>query len=322
MVIIKSLFNKIYFKLFTFESFVKSPFNESYYLEFSSVLFSLFLLIGVLIYYVSNEKEKRILRMSLILFFIALLFRVVFMPFYLFTSDEPINAGFSIFLVTNFAYLFFGYKTLIYLGKEKTFIPVEKKEKNEIQTEEKTYQSAREQLNRKEIIKDENLPFLKANWKLRLINLCLDTFFCILIASTFIFSVRNNDFISKLVKSISEIFGDSNAFIIVMLFFRLIYYVVCETLFKTTPAKALTETQVYALNDKKLTVDVVLVRTFSRFIPFEAFSFFGKNGWHDLLSDTAVLKNKTFGFAGIYSFLLLHIFILIPILNAWFFSSF
>jgi hypothetical protein len=37
-------------------------------------------------------------------------------------------------------------------------------------------------------------------------------------------------------------------------------------------------------------VKMALIRTICRFIPFEAFSFFGQKGWHDSISGTNVVK--------------------------------
>jgi len=65
------------------------------------------------------------------------------------------------------------------------------------------------------------------------------------------------------------------------------YYLVLELLFGQTFGKLVTQTHV-AYSDHRL--GTIFIRTLCRFIPFEAFSFFGKKGWHDSISRTEVVK--------------------------------
>lgn len=82
-------------------------------------------------------------------------------------------------------------------------------------------------------------------------------------------------------------------------------YVLFEWLFGATPGKMLTESRTIKSNGGKLTLAYVLGRTFARFIPFEAFSFFTYgDGWHDLLSKTTVVKEKRTGMSGRWFWLL------------------
>lgn len=89
-----------------------------------------------------------------------------------------------------------------------------------------------------------------------------------------------------------------------MFFARLIYYPFFETIFGTTPGKIFTETRVITANGNKPTFINILGRTFARFIPFEPFSFFGKLGWHDGLSNTQVVCETRTGTKARWYFLI------------------
>lgn len=71
------------------------------------------------------------------------------------------------------------------------------------------------------------------------------------------------------------------------------YYLLFEGLFHKTPAKFFTKTIVKKSDGKNLGFKDIFIRTLSRFIPFEAFTFLGnKNpiGWHDRISKTLVVS--------------------------------
>jgi uncharacterized RDD family membrane protein YckC len=74
----------------------------------------------------------------------------------------------------------------------------------------------------------------------------------------------------------------------------IIFYTICETLLQRTPGKYVTGTMVVNEQGGKPTFPQILGRSAARYIPFEAFSFFGNNGypigWHDSLSGTRVIK--------------------------------
>ena len=71
-----------------------------------------------------------------------------------------------------------------------------------------------------------------------------------------------------------------------------LYYLLFEGLFGRTPGKFITGTKVVAVGGGRATFGQVLGRTFSRFVPFEPFSFFGgtPTGWHDRWSGTRVVR--------------------------------
>jgi uncharacterized RDD family membrane protein YckC len=69
------------------------------------------------------------------------------------------------------------------------------------------------------------------------------------------------------------------------------YYILTEFLFQRTLGKLLTKTKVVTKSGGKPTFLQILIRTLSRSIPFEYFSYLGTvNGIHDKLSGTRVIK--------------------------------
>ena len=70
----------------------------------------------------------------------------------------------------------------------------------------------------------------------------------------------------------------------------MIYYIIFEGIFGTTAGKCVTDTVIVNVSGERAGFGRALGRTFSRLIPFEAFSFFRKDarGWHDSISGTYV----------------------------------
>ena len=70
------------------------------------------------------------------------------------------------------------------------------------------------------------------------------------------------------------------------------YYSFMEIKFQKTVGKFITKTKVVKLNGEKPNTSDIITRTFCRFIPFDRISFlFVKNGIHDFLSKTKVVKD-------------------------------
>ena len=68
------------------------------------------------------------------------------------------------------------------------------------------------------------------------------------------------------------------------------YYVFFESLWGRTPGKFVFGTKVTDMKGGKPGLGTTFVRTLCRFIPFEPLSFFGKEGWHDSMSKTRVVR--------------------------------
>lgn len=71
------------------------------------------------------------------------------------------------------------------------------------------------------------------------------------------------------------------------------YYFILEKLFQRTLGKYMTRTKVVTLNGEKPGTRALLLRTVYRFIPVDwASYFFRRNGMHDFLSGTKVVRDK------------------------------
>jgi len=117
----------------------------------------------------------------------------------------------------------------------------------------------------------------------RALHWIIDTTLVILTLSSF---VPLFDFITGFEDEV----GERMALTVFLIIARLIYYLLFEILFRTTPGKLLTQTRVLRDTDAEPDLVNIIGRTLSRFIPFEAFSFFGARGWHDSLSHTKVVN--------------------------------
>ncbi|MFT3902477.1 MAG: RDD family protein [Niabella sp.] len=71
------------------------------------------------------------------------------------------------------------------------------------------------------------------------------------------------------------------------------YYYIMEAKYQKTFAKFITKTKVVTSNGEKPTNGDILRRTLCRLIPLDCISyFFTKNGFHDRLSETALIKEN------------------------------
>lgn len=70
------------------------------------------------------------------------------------------------------------------------------------------------------------------------------------------------------------------------------YYVFFEGIWGRTPGKFILGTIVVTDEGKKPSLMTIVKRSLCRFIPFEAFSFFGERGWHDSITDTMVVRTR------------------------------
>ncbi|MFT5102576.1 MAG: putative RDD family membrane protein YckC [Candidatus Latescibacterota bacterium] len=71
------------------------------------------------------------------------------------------------------------------------------------------------------------------------------------------------------------------------------YFIILELLFQKTLGKFITKTKVVTLDGQKPNQRDIVFRSGCRFIPFDQVSFlFMKNGFHDVLSKTKVVKDE------------------------------
>ena len=120
----------------------------------------------------------------------------------------------------------------------------------------------------------------------RFVNFLLDTFFLNAIARFHIlcfieiFKLDEKEQLTIILTNI----------IWLILFF--LYYYLSELYTSKTPAKYITHTKVVSINNDRPSHKSILVRTLSRFIPFDILSFLSTNlGWHDSLSETLVVED-------------------------------
>lgn len=120
----------------------------------------------------------------------------------------------------------------------------------------------------------------------RLINFILDTIFSYLFVFIFAFI-----FGVALVFLGFDLPSNDNLYTFLSIISPFLYYFSFESLWQRTPAKLITKTIVVDQSGEVPTTKQIFLRTLSRFVPFEAFSFFGKYpvGWHDKWSGTRVI---------------------------------
>jgi uncharacterized RDD family membrane protein YckC len=115
---------------------------------------------------------------------------------------------------------------------------------------------------------------------IRFLNFSIDFIIWLVIAATLTFPLSANNGTQMLL-----------GFMIMFIAF-IAYYGIMEIKFQKTLGKFITKTKVVNLNGEKPETGFIIARTFCRLIPFDRLSFlFTKNGIHDLLSKTKVVKD-------------------------------
>lgn len=77
------------------------------------------------------------------------------------------------------------------------------------------------------------------------------------------------------------------------IFNYVIYYTLCEKLFKGyTLGKLITGTRAVKEDGAELSFKDAILRSLSRLVPFEPFSGFGGHPWHDQWTNTMVVKSR------------------------------
>jgi uncharacterized RDD family membrane protein YckC len=80
---------------------------------------------------------------------------------------------------------------------------------------------------------------------------------------------------------------------LIAVFHYLFYYTICEKAFKGyTLGKLLSGTRAVRMDGQELTLKDAFLRSLSRMVPFEVFSGFGEQPWHDTWTKTAVIKAR------------------------------
>ncbi len=82
---------------------------------------------------------------------------------------------------------------------------------------------------------------------------------------------------------------------ILVIFSTIVFYFIFENFWQKTPGKWITKTKVVSLDGSTPTQKQILIRSLSRFVPFEVLSFLNnKNpfGWHDKWAKTTVVPDE------------------------------
>lgn len=82
---------------------------------------------------------------------------------------------------------------------------------------------------------------------------------------------------------------------LLVIFSTIVFYFIFESLWQKTPGKWITKTKVVSLDGSTPTQKQILIRSLSRFVPFEVLSFLNnKNpfGWHDKWAKTTVVPDE------------------------------
>ncbi len=103
-------------------------------------------------------------------------------------------------------------------------------------------------------------------------------------------------FFSPLAEAIFEEGGRTNLLLlsyIIGVVNYICYYTFCENIFKGyTLGKLITGTRAIRQDGQELTFKDALLRSLSRIVPFETFSAFGRQPWHDSWTKTMVIKSR------------------------------
>mgnify|MGYP002350142361 CR=1 FL=1 len=159
-----------------------------------------------------------------------------------------------------------------------------------------SYQFLTKELNPKGIEDDiqttENELENASNTK-RFLNLFIDSFIILAIVFGYIeYADRRND-IMTFFGYFKSAFGEQFAGIAFFWTVKFIYYLLFESIFKTTPAKFITSCYITDEEGNSPNFQMILKRTLLRFVPFESFSFLLGKNLHDDYSDTYVVNKKT-----------------------------
>lgn len=114
----------------------------------------------------------------------------------------------------------------------------------------------------------------------RVYNLLLDILFINIYSIVVIFFL-----------ALANVITENNIYVLLVFFIvYLLYYIAYEYLINKTIGKMITKTIVVNLDNAKPSFKQILIRTFTRLIPFDFYSFIRSDmGWHDKLSKTKVI---------------------------------
>lgn len=139
----------------------------------------------------------------------------------------------------------------------------------------------------------------KASLGIRFANLLIDRamiyllFFLYGVFSVLIYELLNIEFFVNITDRLSSMNRIQDILLTSAIY--LIYLFSMEYFTKgRTVGKYITGTKVLSTDGNQPTLQDYFIRTISRLVPFDPFSFFGYNGWHDSWSNTRVINIKKY----------------------------
>lgn len=252
--------------------------------NYINLFFYVMLLTGGGLYYASNQKETRLVRFGFSVVFCNKLVLTAFailnygLTYQLYSRDESVLARlcyFSLFLSFQFGVMWLSYIILRFLRNTK-----------EPGTELIGYGE--------NIVLSYHYPKKRE----RLFHFVIDNLIIILLYTTLYDRLENFSMYPRgegiLWFLVKYAFNPFFSYVVL----RFSYYFIFERTFGSTPGKMLAENLVVTEDGEKPDTSHILKRTFSRFIPFDTFSFLTGNNWHDNLTYTTVMAEKPSGIKG------------------------
>ncbi|MFK7750222.1 MAG: RDD family protein [Kordia sp.] len=275
-----------YFKIRLFK--VRYMFDSGFFSGLSEVfnpVFYTIILIGAILYIRSKGEEKRLLEFGIAVTFIAnliVLLIALFGTIYILYSLGDISARVSLSEIVLLA-LFQLVKVFLLVAVCYLFLKESRKRREFEILPEGTLDVVFLQDGKREI------GHKRTSKAARCANYAIDSALIILIFSP----ILMNGMFRSVSRSLESTFGENFGLYIVFLFFAVLYYILFEGLFRSTPGKYITSSAVTGFGKLRVTGLQIVGRSFGRKIPFNPFSFFGEIGWHDLFSETTVCSYKS-----------------------------
>ncbi len=269
-------------------------------------LFSLLLLVGASIHAISNKKENRLLDFCFAILFIGALLAII--ELIIQVSINLMLDGLNIFEYYSFPILIlFIFKFTVMLFVSYTYLHKSYEHKKLISIDDSLIK-----IYLKNSGKSDMLAYERASKIQRFGHYLIDGFIILIVFSKYIYSLSN------IVESLTYFFSFEAAITIMYFIASIFYYLVFESIFKITPGKCLLNTRIVNCRKDKILFGQHFIRTLSRKIPFEVFSFLGQNsaGWHDKLSNTAVVQQQADAKYGKLAEIVIAIFALILVVIA------
>ncbi|HCN50248.1 MAG TPA: hypothetical protein DIT10_14365 [Chryseobacterium sp.] len=134
---------------------------------------------------------------------------------------------------------------------------------------------------------------------IRLANLVIDRIVVVFIfmafgfVSSLLFKLTNIDFFIEIPLKMAQVNRVVDILMTSTVYF--IYILLIEYFTKgRSIGKYITGSKVICIDGTEPTFKDYFIRNISRFVPFDALSFLGENGWHDSWSETRVVNHKKY----------------------------